>query len=122
MTKAQITSVLNSTGNAFNQWITLEDDFHYFVLKSDKNNFISASAVQFYFSGTHNYFLTRHLMGRPSLSSLEASVPEGYTKVFHDGNYYLIKIEPGGVVHPTAGIGVFHDLTAYSEISGFYKK
>lgn len=119
MTRAQVSAALSANGNSFDTWVSLEDSFKYFVMESDKNNFVSASAVEFYFSGTNDYFLTRHIGGKPVLTELADPVPTGYTKVFHDGKYYLLKIEPGGIVDPVAG--VFHDLTAYSSISGFFK-
>jgi hypothetical protein len=120
MTRAQIEHALDITGNSFDQWISLEYDFKYIIMKSDKNSFIFPESVQFYFSGDNDYFLTRHLIGKPTLTTQAAEIPDGYGKVFHEENYYLIRIEAGGVVDSEAGI--YHTLTAYNSVTGMFNK
>jgi hypothetical protein len=123
MTRDQIESVFTESGNSFDQWISLENDFRYILMESDKNSFVSPYSIQYFFSSTKDYFLTRHLTGNGTLTTLGAAIPAGYSKVFHEGEYYLFKIREGGVTDAsTDAAGVYHTLTAFKSISGFFKK
>ncbi len=123
MTRAQIESALTATGNSTGAWISLEYDFKYLLMESDKNSFVSPRTVQFYFSPTSDYFLTRHLYGKATLVQQSDPIPSGYGRVFHDGSYYDIAIEPGGVLDASADdAGLFHTITSFSAVSGMFKK
>jgi hypothetical protein len=123
MTRAQVESALTGTGNSTGEWISLENDFKYLLMGSDKNSFVSPRTVQFYFSDEYDYFLTRHLYGPAVQVESGDPIPEGYGRVFHDEEYYDIEIEPGGVEDQSDDdAGVYHTLTAFSSISGIFKK
>jgi hypothetical protein len=123
MTRTQVESALTEAGHNTDEWISLEDSFKYILMVSDKNSFINARTVQFYFSGTFDYFLTRHLYGPATEVDSGDPIPDGYGRVFHDGAYYDIAIEPGGVDdQSTDAAGTYHTLTAFSSISGMFVK
>jgi hypothetical protein len=123
MTRTQVESALSAKGNSTGEWISLENDFKYILMASDKGSFINARTVQFYFSDTSDYFLTRHLYGPAAEVDSGDPIPEGYGRVFHDEKYYDIAIEPGGVEDQSEDeAGVYHTLTSFSAISGMLLK
>jgi hypothetical protein len=123
MTREQIESALDSVGFETGEWLSLQDSFKYLLRHSDKNSFADDSAVQYYFSANYDYFLTRHLRGQPELSTQSAEVPTGYVKVFRRENYFLLQIEPGGVEDQSDDdAGIYHTLTSYASLVGFFKK
>jgi hypothetical protein len=124
MTRVQVESALSNSGNSTGEWVSLEGDFKYIVLESDKNSFINPISIQYYFSPTGDYFLTRHLYGPAREVLVSDPTPSGYSRVFHDGKYYVIAIEPGGVVDASVDdAGVYHTLSSFSVITGmFYSK
>jgi hypothetical protein len=123
MTREQIESALDAVGFSTGEWISLQDSFKYLLRHSDKNSFADDGAVQYYFSSEYDYFLTRHLTGTPTQTTLEAETPNGYAKVFRRGSYFLLKIEPGGVVdQSTDNAGIYHTLTSFASLVGFFKK
>lgn len=123
MTRAQVESALSATGNSTGEWISLENDFKYVLLASDKNSFVNPRTVQFYFSDNYDYFLTRHLYGPAAEVDSGDPIPDGYGRVFHDEAYYDIAIEPGGVEDASSdAAGIYHTLTSFSSITGIFKK
>lgn len=123
MTRTQVESALSAKGNSTDEWISLENDFKYILMASDKGSFIKARTVQFYFSPTGDYFLTRHLYGPAVEVESGDSIPDGFGRVFHDEKYYDIAIEPGGVDDQTGdSAGIYHTLSAFSAISGMLFK
>jgi hypothetical protein len=121
MTRAQIISAIGSDN--IGEWISLGDSFRYILFASDKNSFNDDSAVQYYFSPTFDYVLLRYLNGKPVLTTEAAEIPSGYTKVVHDGKFYLLGIESAGKIDQSEDeAGVFHGLHAFNSIVGFFKK
>ena len=123
MTRNQVTYALTSTANSFGVWTTLEGDFHYICLDSDKNIFCQPNAVQFYFSPSADYFLVRFTGKEIPVLYTGGVVPAGYTLIVHDGNQYKVRIEDGGVIDASAdAAGVYHEIYAFSAISGIFYK
>jgi hypothetical protein len=123
MTRTQIESALTESGNSTGEWISLGGDFRYILMRSDKNSFVTPRYVQFYFSPTYDYFLTRHLYGPTSVADPEDPIPSGFGRVFHEGTYYDIAIEPGGVTDESDdAAGTYHTLTGFSGVTGLFSK
>jgi hypothetical protein len=123
MTRAQIESALTVAGFNTGEWISPADSFKYILINSDKSFFSDDAAVQYYFSASYDYVLTRHLNGRPELSTELATIPAGYTKVVHNGKWYLIKIEGSGAIDQSSdNAGAYHNITSFESIVGLFKK
>jgi len=121
MTLAQITYALTSKGLNFDEWYTLEDSFQYLTMNSDKNLHYYPRAVQFYFSSNGNYVLLRYTHGKAY--TYEGSIPAGAGLVSTiNGESYLFKIEPGGIVDSLQNAGVYHEIFSYGSISGMFYK
>jgi hypothetical protein len=123
MTRNQVTHALTSTANSYGVWTTLEGDFLYITLESDKNIYGQPNAVQFYFSPSADYFLVRYTGREYPVLYTGGTIPLGYVLIVHDGKQYMVKIEDGGVEDNSPDeAGIYHEIYAFSSISGLFYK
>lgn len=121
MTRAQVVSALASKGFTTGQWLTLDGSIGIILKGSDKSDIIQPRAVQFYFSPSSDYYLSRHTTGNAIETTSGGAVPDGYAKVFFRGSYYNLQVDAGGVVDASAdAAGKYHTLTSFEAISGMF--
>jgi len=123
MTREQITHVLTSTGNDYGLWTTLEGDFKYICLESDKNIYYYPQSVQFYFSPSADYFLLRYTTRSLPLLYTEGTLPDDYVLITHNGEQYSVKLDAGGSLdYSDDDAGIYHEIYSFDGISGMFYK
>ena len=123
MTRDQITYALNTASVSFGVWTTLEGDFKYIALNSDKNIYYYPQSVQLYFSPTSDYFLVRYTSRELPVLYTSGTVPAGYVLIVHDGNQYKVRLDDGGAIDASVdAAGVFHEIYSFDSIAGMFFK
>ena len=100
------------------QWATFAD-FRRIGLYSNNCIFIDPEECQFYVDSDSGLLFVRKTTGKPKELLSDKELEDGYVKVTIDGTDYEIKILAGGV--DDSDIGIWHDVFAIDNITGFYK-